>query len=229
MPLKEKIIERVNQETGEWEYLSQLPKELYTMKLTKLYGENEDMFELFSYTNEERHLGLCAYFHQETEEYKVRIWIGLTEFCLIEFITASFQAFEKQLRHSLEGAVHDLVVYNPDSMSYVTKELDIVSWDYKGILPQELEGFQLYITPATPIRVLNGSYIVFDYSDFAIKSNFIIYYNEFRCEFFGEARIANIPEMNYIFDSKTIPELEEKLKAHMVDRLQEIRRRATEE
>ncbi len=229
MPLKEKIIERVNQEAGEWEYLSQLPKELYTMKLTKLYGENEDMFELFSYTNEERHLGLCAYFHQETEEYKVRIWIGLTEFCLIEFITASFQAFEKQLRHSLEGAVHDLVVYNPDSMSYVTKELDIVSWDYKGILPQELEGFQLYITPATPIRVLNGSYIVFDYSDFAIKSNFIIYYNEFRCEFFGEARIANIPEMNYIFDSKTIPELEEKLKAHMVDRLQEIRRRATEE
>ncbi len=229
MPLKEKIIERVNQEAGEWEYLSQLPKELYTMKLTKLYGENEDMFELFSYTNEERHLGLCAYFHQETEEYKVRIWIGLTEFCLIEFITASFQAFEKQLRHSLEGAVHDLVAYNPDSMSYVTKELDIVSWDYKGILPQELEGFQLYITPATPIRVLNGSYIVFDYSDFAIKSNFIIYYNEFRCEFFGEARIANIPEMNYIFDSKTIPELEEKLKAHMVDRLQEIRRRATEE
>ncbi len=229
MPLKEKIIERVNQEAGEWEYLSQLPKELYTMKLTKLYGENEDMFELFSYTNEERHLGLCAYFHQETEEYKVRIWIGLTEFCLIEFITASFQVFEKQLRHSLEGAVHDLVAYNPDSMSYVTKELDIVSWDYKGILPQELEGFQLYITPATPIRVLNGSYIVFDYSDFAIKSNFIIYYNEFRCEFFGEARIANIPEMNYIFDSKTIPELEEKLKAHMVDRLQEIRRRATEE
>ena len=30
------------------------------------------------------------------------------------------------------------------------------------------------------------------------KSNFIIYYNEFRCEFFGEARIKNIPEMNYV-------------------------------
>lgn len=229
MPLKEKIIERVNQEAGEWEYLAQLPEELHTMKLTRLYRENDDMFELFSYTNEERHLGLCAYFHQETEEYKVRIWIGLTEFCLMEFITASFEVFEEHLRRYLEGAVHDLIIYNPGSMSYVTQELDIASWDYEKILPPELEGFHLYITPATPIRVLNGSYIVFDYSDFDIKSNFIIYYNEFRCEFFGEARIANIPEMNYIFDSHSIPELEEKLQAHMVERLQEIRRRATEE
>ncbi len=81
------------------------------------------------------------------------------------------------------------------------------------------------------VRVLNGSYIVFDYSDFDIESNFIIYYNEFRSEFFGEARIRNIPEMNYTFDSKNLEELEEKLRAklraHMVDRLREIRQRAT--
>ena len=87
----------------------------------------------------------------------------------------------------------------------------------------------MFITPEAPVRVLNGSYIVFDYSDFALKSNFIIYYNEFRCEFFGEARILNIPEMNYVFDSKSLPELEEKLKAHLTDRLQEIRRRSLAE
>ena len=87
----------------------------------------------------------------------------------------------------------------------------------------------MVITPEAPVRVLNGSYIVFDYSDFALKSNFIIYYNEFRCEFFGEARILNIPEMNYVFDSKSLPELEEKLKSHLTDRLQEIRRRSLAE
>ena len=229
MPLKEKIIEKVENEAGEWPYLQELPQELHTMKFQRLYQENDDMYELFSYSNEERHLGICAYFHQETEEYKVRVWIGLTEFCLMEFITASFEVFEQHLRHYLEGAIHDLVVYNPDNMSYVTKEMEITAWDYTNILPETLEGFQLFIKPSAPVRVLNGSYIVFDYTDFAIESNFIIYYNEFRCEFFGEARIRNIPEMNYTFDSPDIPHLEEKLHQHLSPRLQEIRQRAENE
>lgn len=229
MPLKEKIIERVEAEAGDWPYLEELPEVLHSMKLTRLYSEHEDMYELFSYTNEERHLGFCAYFHQETEEYKVRVWIGLTEFCLLEFITASFAVFEEQLRHYMADCVHDLVEYNPETMSYVTKQLQIADWNYHKILPQRLEGFSLFLTPETPYKVLNGSYIVFDYSDFELKSNFIIYYNEFRCEFFGEARIKNIPEMNYTFDSTTLEELEERLQLHLVARLQEIRRRATEE
>ena len=151
----------------------------------------------------------------------------LTEFCLMQFITASFSEFEQHLKNYLESAVHDLAIYNPDSISYVTKALNITEWDYKDILPEELEGYKLFINPTQMVRVLNGSYIVFDYSDFDIESNFIIYYNEFRSEFFGEARIRNIPEMNYTFDSKNLEELEEKLRAHMVDRLREIRQRAT--
>ena len=54
-------------------------------------------------------------------------------------------------------------------------------------------------------------------------------YVEFRCEFFGEARIRNIPEMNYTFDSPDIPHLEEKLHQHLIPRLQEIRQRAENE
>ena len=63
MPLKEKIIERVQGEAGEWPYLDTLPGELHTLQLQRLYRENEDMYELFSYTSEERHLGFYAYFH----------------------------------------------------------------------------------------------------------------------------------------------------------------------
>lgn len=227
MPLKEKIVARVQEEAGEWPYLEELPEMLHGLQFRKLYREKEDMYELFAYVNEERHLGFCAYFHQETEEYKARVWIGLTEFCLLEFITGSFQAFEQQLRHYMDHAIHDLAVYNPDSMSYVTKELNITEWDYQKLLPDTLEGFTLFIRPDAPVRVLNGSYIIFDYADFDIESNFIIYYNEFRCEFFGEARIRNIPEMNYVFDAKELSQLEEKLRLHLVERLQEIRRRAT--
>ena len=68
MPLMEKIVQRVQEEAGEWPYLADLPDELHSMRFQRLYRENEDMYELFSYTNEERHRGFCAYFHQETEE-----------------------------------------------------------------------------------------------------------------------------------------------------------------
>ena len=54
MPLKEKIIEKVENEAGEWPYLQELPQELHTMKFQRLYQENDDMYELFSYSNEER-------------------------------------------------------------------------------------------------------------------------------------------------------------------------------
>lgn len=229
VPVKPAIVAKVLEKAGDWPYLASLPAELYTMKFQKLYGENSDMYELFSYRNDERHLGFCAYFHQETEEYKVRIWIGLTEFCLMEFITASFETFEHHLKQYMEEAIHNLVEYNPATMSYVTRSVGILEWDYAKLLPETLEGFQLFLTPKTPIRVLNGSYIVFDYSDFEIQGNFIIYYNEFRSEFFGEARIKNIPEMNYTFDSTSIEELELKLKENLIPRLQEIRQRSMAE
>ncbi|WP_027396215.1 hypothetical protein [Anaerovibrio lipolyticus] len=225
--MKPDVLEKIQQETADWAYLDELPKEMYDLVYTKRYEEVGDTFELFSYVNEEKHLGLVAYYHQETKEYKLKIRRGLTEFCLMQFITASFSEFEQHLKNYLESAVHDLAIYNPDSISYVTKALNITEWDYKDILPEELEGYKLFINPTQMVRVLNGSYIVFDYSDFDIESNFIIYYNEFRSEFFGEARIKNIPEMNYTFDSKNLEELEEKLRAHMVDRLREIRQRAT--
>ncbi|ORT98981.1 hypothetical protein D081_2267 [Anaerovibrio sp. JC8] len=226
--MKPEILEKIQQETADWAYLDELPAEMYGLALSKRYKEVGDTFELFSYTNEAKHLALVTYYHQETKEYKLKIRRGLTEFCLMEFITASFGEYEQHLRKNLESAVHDLAIYNPDAISYVTKAMKIPEWDYKGILPEELEGYKLFINPTQMVRVLNGSYIVFDYSDFEIESNFIIYYNEFRSEFFGEARIRNIPEMNYTFDSKSLLELEDKLKAHLVDRLREVRQRASQ-
>lgn len=225
--MKADILEKIQQETADWAYLQELPEEWFGLKYSRRYNEVGDTFELFSYENSEKHLGVVTYYHQETKEYKLKIQRGLTEFCLMEFITGSFAEFEQYLRKYLEGAMHDLTVYNPDAISYVTKAMNITEWDYDKLLPKELEGFKLFIEPKNMVRVLNGSYIVFDYSDFDIKSNFIIYYNEFRCEFFGEARINNIPEMNYIFDSKTLEELEQRLQEHLVDRLRGIRQRAT--
>ena len=90
-------------------------------------------------------------------------------------------------------------------------------------MPETIEGFVLFIRPDQPVKVINGSYIVFAYCDFEAESDFIIYYNVFRDEFFGEARVNKIPEMNYTFDSTELSELEEKLDQYLVPRLKEIR------
>ena len=226
MALKEKTIAKVQEDVATDDVLAELPAEIEGLTLARLGREVDDRWELFNYTNAPQHLGFCAYYHQETDEYKVRVWRGLTEFCLMDFFAADYGNFVAKLRAGLVQAITDLVVYNPHKMSYVTSSLKITDWDYQALLPEELEGFRMFITPKEPFRVLNGSYIVVDYSDFQLKSNFIIYYNEFRCEFFGEAKIKEIPEMNYVFDSRTLPELEVKLQEHLRERLQEIRRRS---
>ena len=224
--MKEKTLEKLSEEIKDWQYPSALPAEWFGYKLTIKNEENGDMYDLFTYENAEERRSATAYFHEETMEYKFRVKIGLTEFCQIQYINAKLGAFEKALQTYLEASIHDLAEFNINTLSYIMQEQKITEWDYKPHLPPVLEGFELYITPDRPVRVLNGSYIVFDYSDFSTKSNFIIYYNEFLNEFYGEARIKDIPEMNYIFDSKNLMELEDKLREHLVDRLKGIKARS---
>ena len=90
--MKPDVLEKIQQETADWAYLDELPKEMYGLVYAKRYEEVGDTFELFSYVNEEKHLGLVAYYHQETKEYKLKIRRGLTEFCLMQFITAFFSS-----------------------------------------------------------------------------------------------------------------------------------------
>ena len=76
------------------------------------------------------------------------------------------------------------------------------------------------------MEITNGSYIIIDYSDFALESNFIVSYNIFRDEFFGEARIHRIPDVSYAFDARELDELAQKLEQRLPARLREIRSRA---
>ena len=155
--------------------------------------------------------------------------IGLIEFCHIEFVTGNFREFEKLLRQHFEPMLRDLAEFNPKTVTSLLLEKGVMEWEYGKNLPSEAEGFRLFIRPSEPVRINNGSYIVFDYVDFGIASNFTIYYNIFRDEFFGEARIRNIPVVTYSFDSNELSELEANLECHMLSYLQEIRRKAGEE
>lgn len=227
--MKEKTKQAVDAALADWAYLKELPTELEGFSLRRDMCVEGDMYDIFSYICAARRCKFTVYYHEETKEYKARVSVGLTEFCDIDFITDELAVLEAILRERLAKTLQNLVQFNRDAIDSIVVEKQILEWPYAATLPETLEGFTLFIRPSEPLRVINGSYIVFDYSDFAAESNFIIYYNIFRDEFFGEAKIRRIPEMNYLFDSHTLEELEAKLEAHFLPRLREIRARLAEE
>ncbi len=133
------------------------------------------------------------------------------------------------LKAQLESLLAELETFDPASISSIVRAKEILTWKTGNELPETLEGFSLFIRPAYPVKINNGSYIIIDYVDFALESSVTVYFNIYRDEFFSEARIWNIPDVNYDFDSNTLPELEERLQTYLVPRLQEVRRRAEAE
>jgi len=101
-------------------------------------------------------------------------------------------------------------------------EKKIDTWNFE--LPATLEGFELYISPAAPVEVTNGSFIVINYADFATGSDFILYYNIYGDIFSAESRIKGAAHISYAFESKTLEELDANLKENLADELREIRR-----
>ena len=227
--MKDETRERVEADIKDWAYLRELPDTWHGFTLQRLALVAGDCYDIYRYENEELHKSVTAYFHEETHEYKLRVKIGLIEFCRIEFITAKFDVFEALLRAQFETVLAGLAQFDPASIGSIVRDKKIMTWGAAKELPETLEGFTLYIRPAEPVKINNGSYIVIDYVDFALESSVTVYYNIYRDEFFSEARIWNIPDVNYDFDSNTLPELEERLQTCLVPRLQEVRARAEKE
>ena len=227
--MKEETIAKIKEETDGWEYMAALPEEWHGFTLKREPVIGKDKYDLYSYVNEKWHKSAIVYFHEETHEYKVRLKIGLIEFARIEFITAKLSVFEELLEAQFEQVLQDMAQFNPATLSSIVEGLNLPEWQFGRDLPAESEGFELFIRPSQPVKINNGSYIVIDYVDFTLASSFTVYYNIYRDEFFSEARIWNIPDVNYDFDSNDLQELEEKLRTRMPARLQQVRKWAVEQ
>lgn len=223
--MKKEQLEKVQAEVSAWAYLNQLSPIEKNFRLKMLMREEGDTFQIYSYENEDLKRSVMIYYHEETKEYKLIITIGLTQFCAIEYISADLAQLEKILRERFDNLLGDISSFNEDHMSIIIKEKKIMQWDYIDKLPQEICGFRLFINPREPVKVINGSYIIIDYCDFAAQSNFIIYYNVFRDEFFGEAKIHRIPEITYEFDSSELKDLRLKLEEKLENTLKQLRAR----
>lgn len=224
--MKKEIEEKVRGELADWEYVNSLPEEWYGFNLTRYENIYDAFFEFLSYENKEKHRRLVVYFHQETMEYKLKVGYGLTEFCRIDCIAADREEFEALLKRYLEEILREMAAERVENIGSFVLNKHIMDYDFGDLLPEELEGFQLYIRPSAPVPITNFSYIIIDYECFELESNVIIYYNVFRDEFFGEARICRIPTMSYQFDAGTLDGLAEKLKIHLLPRLKSVKEAA---
>ncbi len=184
----------------------------------------DDRREIFVCVNEDKHLSATAYFHEETREYKLRVKVGLNETVRIEFIAGNLADFAERLKMYFAALLTELNDIKNLPVPPLLKEKGIDEWSYGECLPPVCEGFALFIEPRAPFPVANGSYIIVDYSDFSIGSNFTLYYNIFRDEFFAEMRIAGVPTVTYDFDAKTLSRLTMIIKTKLATKLAEIRR-----
>ena len=200
-----------------------LPADINGFTLKKIYAVDEDKFIFFSYVDDAIHCALTTYFHEETKEFKVLQKIGLTEFCLTDFFTEDFTHFKKLINAEFDGVIKNLRGVRNKMPNSFLREKKIDTWKFGNELPATLEGFELFIKPAAPVEVTNGSFIIINYADFKINSDFVISYNIYSDEFSGEIRVDSVPHVIYTFDAKNLDDLETKLRENLVPELKSIR------
>ena len=221
--MKQKFKERIDAELAATNFFDTLPAEICGYNLKKIFNEDGDKFFYFSYENEKLHRSLTAYFHEETSEYKVRVKIGLTEFCLTKFFTSKFENFTEILNAELKAALENLSAPVDTKADLLIADKNFAAWQYPKTLPENLEGFELFITPENPVKITNGSYIILNYSNFAALSDLTIFYNVYTDNFSGETKINLVPNVSYLFDSDNLKNLEANLQKNLSAELHNIK------
>lgn len=217
-------MENVIEELQTWSFLQELPAAIAGFNLEMNMQTNGALYEVFTYANLTQHRKFAVLYDSATKDYLVKITVGLTEYCDISFICSKLILLETALKERMVTVLNSLAGYDTNStVCSVFKQKKILEWSYVAKLPEKVLDFQLFIRPTQPVKVINGSYIILDYSDFSQESNLIIYYNIFRDEFFGEARIRRTPQMTACFDTSELNELAEKIEGNLADALQSIR------
>ena len=220
--MTDETINKLTARATELHFAENLPPEICGFTTKKIFAADGDKFIFFTCADAELHCALTTYFHEETAEFKVSQRIGLTEFCLTNFFTEDFAAFQKLLDAQLEHVLKNLRDVHNDKLNDFLREKKIDTWTYE--LPATLEGFELFISPTAPVEVTNGSFIVVNYVDFAAGSDFVLYYNIYGDVFSAESRIKGTSQVNYAFESTTLDELTDKLKENLAAELKTIRR-----
>jgi hypothetical protein len=216
-------MEKVIAQVEEWDLLKKLPKKFANFTLQIELEKRATQYLIFSYQNKDEHRSFSVLYDQATKEYFARTVIGLMEYFDVNFIVGDIQCLDRLLVQRLEGVLTNLAFFSRENLDSIILDKKIIEWPYGKELPQNVMGFELFIKPEEPVKVINGSYIILDYSNFNAESNLAIYYNIFRDEFFGETRIKRTPTMAAVFETKTLEELQEVLATQLTSVLEKIK------
>ncbi len=226
--MKVEIKNKILAELETTDFFENLREDICGYKLKKIFAEDDDKFFYFSYNDEKNHRAFAAYFHEETAEYKVRVKIGLTEFCLTKFFTNKLETFAKILNSEMQAAIENLSAPVDTKTDLLIAEQNFSNWEYAKNLPEEIEGFELFITPENPAKITNGSYIILNYSNFETFCDLTIYYNVYTGTFSGESKVNLVPNVSYLFDAENLKDLELKLKKNLTAELCNIKKISAE-
>ena len=207
----------------EWEWLATLPAEISGFTLINQLTQCDNQYRVFTYQHGEKQRSFSVLYDQATKEYLARVIVGLNEYVDINFIVADLPSLEVILQERLECTVRRLAEFDETTLCTIFREKKITEWVYGRQLPAAIEGFSLYIAPFQPLKVLNGSYIIIDYTDFRAESSLLVYYNIYRDEFFGELRIRRTPQVISTFDTKKISDLELQLRDYLEPTVKKLR------
>jgi len=203
------------EELSAWTFPKQLTATMLNFNLNLSSYNQGTRTILFTYDSPEKRRRFIAFYDEATQDFMVRIVVGLTEYNDVSYIVNNMGAFEKLLKERMEETLHELAVFEAHHLESVCLHTNILSWEYGRALPKNIGRFELFIDPEHPIKVINGSYIVIDYSCFAEETNLLVYYNIYRDEYFGEIRLRQIPELTFELDAKTLKDLQEKLELRL--------------
>ena len=94
------------------------------------------------------------------------------------------------------------------------------SWQYGNKLPNKINDFELFIKPAMPFEITNGSFVIIDYCNFETKSDFVVYYNLYRDDYGAEFRTNGVTNVLSEFDTDDLKVLQSQLELNLNKYLQ---------
>ncbi len=218
------IKEEIRKQIEEWDYFTELPQEVEGFTLTINREFVDGFYRLFTYEDNTIHRKFFVIYNASLGEYHAQEEIGLNLFCQIDYITGDLAELKRMLCDGMATSLRKLRQFPQEELGTIFVEKGIADWEYIPELPQTILGFDLFVHPHSSIRIINGSFLILDYTDFVSESNLALYYNIYRDEFFGELRVLKMPKLITEFDAKEIGELTRKMKEHFVPMLEKVRK-----
>ena len=213
--MAEEFTEKIDEALAAWTVLDELPAELNGYLLSKNREKHEAQYDFFRYDRADAHRSVVSFYDAATTSYKLRVEIGVVSFALPSFIHGDLETFGRELQRYLPRVMAEMHADALETQELLPVRESIAAWEYGRELPEQLEGYELFVRPSAPAQMTNGSFLIIDYVDFARANDVGIYYNCYRNEFFGEYHAAGMPYVSYDFDASDLEELEQRLKLNL--------------